>query len=411
MTDYTDRIKSIKSSHGKYCGYELDYVLAALDTEHPDFKKTSFVARFERAFAERFGKRYAISCNSATSGLHAALAAAGVGPGDEVISPALNVIMSAYVTMHLGGVPVFADVDRHTHNIDPVDVARKVTPRTKAIIAVAWNGLPVDIDPLLKISRENGIILIEDVAQDVLGRNAGRISGTIGDIGVWSFNYKKHISGGTEGGMICADDEALATRIRKFAGIGYRTLGAMTGGTSLSKPEFQDPNFERFDSVGLNYRMSEISAAICLGQLERVDALVARRKECGRLFREAVAGCSWIVPQAIPQGIEHSYYTIVMDYHGEARFDVPWKRFYNRYIELGGDGFYAELQCPYNEPSMRGRDFGYGPLRRGLCPVAESLQPRLMKFKGNYRDLDIARRKADILRRLVDEMDAGKLAA
>lgn len=402
MTDYNERIRRIKDSRGKYTGNEIDYVLDALDTEATDFKKTSFVARFERAFAERFGKRYAISCNSATSALHAALAAAGVGPGNEVISPAFNVIMSAYATIHLGGVPVFADVDRDTHNIDPADVARKITPKTKAIIAVAWNGLPVDIDPLAGLARKHGVVLIEDVAQDVLGRNRGRISGTVGDVGIWSFNYKKHLSGATEGGIMCTDDEQLAVRMRKFAGIGYRTLSAVSGGTSLAKPEFQNPDFERFDSIGLNYRMSEISAAVLLGQLERIDELVARRKECGRLFNEAVAGCDWIVPQKVPAGLEHSYYTVAMVYHGAARFNVPWKRFYERYVELGGDGFYAELQCPYNEPSLRGRDFGGGALGPGLCPVAESLQPRIMKFKGNYRDLDMARKKAEILRGVVE---------
>jgi len=411
MTDTKNRIESIMRADAKYCGNELEYVLAALDTQHPDFKKSSFVARLETRFAERFGKRYAIACNSATSGLHAALAAAGVGTGDEVISPAFNVIMSAYATIHLGGVPVFADVDRETHNIDPVDVARRITPRTKAIIAVAWNGLPIDIDPLAELAERHGLILIEDVAQDVLGTNQGRISGTTGDIGVWSFNYKKHLSGATEGGMLCTDDEALATAMRKFGGIGYRTLGSATGGTSLSRPEFQNPDFERFDSIGLNYRMSEISAAVVLGQLERVEDLVGQRQECGRIFREAVADCDWMVPQAIPDGLVHSFYTIVFEYTGEARFGVPWKSFYNRYVEMGGDGFYAELQCPYNEPSMRGSDFGNGVHTRGLCPVAESLQPRLMKFKGNYRDMTVAQSKADLLSQLVAEVNSGALAA
>ena len=138
---------------------------------------------------------------------------------------------------------------------------------------------------------------------------------------------------------------------------------------------------------------------------------MARRRECGRLFNEAVAGHDWMGPQKVPAGIEHSYYTVAMVYEGAERFGVPWKRFYDRYAELGGDGFYAELQCPYNEPSLRGRDFGRGKLGRGLCPVAESLQPKIMKFKGNYRDLEVARKKAEILRRVVEEVAAGDLAA
>ena len=120
-----------KHPYGKYNGNELEYVTRVL-SEDPEEAGVAWVPQLESTFAERFGKKYGIACNSATSGLHMALAAAGVGRGDEVISPALNVVMGAYVTLHLGAIPIFADVDPATHNIDPADVARKITPRTKA---------------------------------------------------------------------------------------------------------------------------------------------------------------------------------------------------------------------------------------------------------------------------------------
>lgn len=127
-------INGVRGPFGKYNGNEAEYVLRALNSEDAENRERPWVQRFEEAFAEKVGAKYAVAVNSGTSGLHAALFAAGVGPGDEVIQPAMTVVMDAYATIHLGGIPVFADIDPTTQTIDPEDVARKVTPRTKAII-------------------------------------------------------------------------------------------------------------------------------------------------------------------------------------------------------------------------------------------------------------------------------------
>jgi perosamine synthetase len=388
--------------YGKYNGNETNYVLKALDSENPDGGDYPWVTKFEEAFAAKIGTKFAISVNSGTSGLHAALYAAGISAGDEVIQPALTVIMDAYATIHLGGIPVFADINPSTLNIDPNDIIRKLTPKTKAILTVSWFGLPVDMDPIKDIAKKNNLIIIDDSAETLLGRYKGVISGSNADIGVFSFEQKKHITTGSEGGMIVTNNENLATRARKFAGIGYKHMTATAGRTHLAMSTVQDPNYERFDTIGLNYRMNAVSAAIGLAQLERVEHIVSRRQACASFYREAIDGCSWLIPQEIQLGFEHSYYTFAVDYRGLQDRKVSWRDFYNQYKQMGGDGFYGNVMIPYLEPALIGKQFGKTILAPGLCPKAEEIQKRIMAFKTNYRDLGIAKLKAEILSNLID---------
>lgn len=402
--------QALRNPVGKYSGNELSYVMQALDSEDPRNKSSPWTQRLERAFCEALGSRYAIAHNSGTSGLHSALAAAGVRPGDEVIIPALTVIMDAYAALHLGGIPVFADVDPGTQNIDPSDVARKITSRTKAIITVSLQGLAADVLPIMRLATPHGITVVEDCAQAMLARypvvdapRGWKYSGTIGHLGVFSFESKKHLSTG-EGGMVVTNDSQLAERARKFGGLGYKNLSAEAGRMSILPSEFQDPQYERFDTVGLNYRMPEICAAVGLGQLERVHDLVARRQQIARMFDEAVAGCDWMIPQEVPEGYGHSYYTYAVHYHGEQAHGVQWKQFWQMYKEAGSDGFYGACRVPYLEPvfqtiSVNGRSYG-----QGLCPMAEEIQLRIMQFKTNYRDLTVARQKTEALARLIDRL-------
>ena len=393
-----------KNPYGKYNGKEMEYILQVLDSDNPVNKEESWTQRFEEEFCKVMSVKYAITCNSGTSGLHAALIAAGVGPGDEVISPALTVIMDAYAIIHVGATPVFADVDPETYTIDPRDVPKKITPKTKAIITVSLQGIPVDIDPIMKIAEENNIMVIEDSDQTVLGMYNGRIAGTLGHIGVFSFENKKHLTCGSEGGMIVSNGEKLAQRARKFAGIGYKHMTATAGRTSLALSKVQDPAYERFDTIGLNYRMTEVSAAIGLAQLERVHSLVSRRQDIAKMFDEAVEDCDWIVKQKIPNGYIHSYYTYAVNYFGDDKIGITWKEFYNRYREMGGDGFYGACKIPYLEPVFRNLEINGVTYKKGFCPVAEEIQPKIMQFKTNYRNLDIAKRKTEILRKLINSI-------
>jgi perosamine synthetase len=204
--------------------------------------------------------------------------------------------------------------------------------------------------------------------------------------------------------MVVTDDPRLAERVRKFAGIGYKNLTAEAGRMSMLPEQFQDPFYERFDTLGLNYRMPEICAAVGLAQLERAEAIVARRRAVASLFAEAVAGCAWMLPQRTPVGYEHSYYTYSVRYLGDQRHGVAWKEFWRRYKGMGGDGFYGACRVPYLEPVYRTLKLAGPPPGPGLCPVAEEIQPQIMQFKTNYRDLDVARRKTQILAQLIDEL-------
>ena len=149
--------------------------------------------------------------------------------------------------------------------------------------------------------------------------------------------------------------------------------------------------------------MTEISAAIGLAQVERVKFLVSRRQKVARMFAEAVSGCEWLVPQSVPENYENSYYTYVVKYYGEERFGIKWKEFYNRYIEMGGDGFYSACKVPYLEPVFKNLEVNGTGYKKGLCPIAEDLQSRIMQFKTNYRDLNVARQKADALKKLIEK--------
>ena len=159
--------------------------------------------------------------------------------------------------------------------------------------------------------------------------------------------------------------------------------------------------YERFDTIGLNYRMNEISAAVGLGQLDRLDEIIAKRKACGALFEEAVADCSFMIPQFISDDYESSYYTFAVRYLGEELYGVSWQDFYQRYMELGGDGFYGACQVPYLEPVFKDKA-NYTP---GLAPQAEAIQRQLMQFKTNYRDLDKAASKIILLKELLKKIE------
>ena len=267
---------------------ELIYIKEVLDSGFGSSTTGNMNQRLEAAFAERFGVRYAITHANGTATMHSCLAAAGVGPGDEVIVPALTVISTGSVVLHQNAMPVFADIRPDTFNIDPADVARKITPRTRAIIPVGLYGLPADMDPIMELARQHGLTVIEDNAQCFLGMIGGRIAGTIGHMGSFSFENSKHMTTG-DGGIVITDDEALAKRIRKFHGLGYSTIEATDGRVRLRIDDFQNPRFLRHDAFGWNYRLPEVAAAVGLAQLGRLDHYVAKRQAIARLYLEAIA--------------------------------------------------------------------------------------------------------------------------
>tara|TARA_R100000315_G_scaffold62399_1_gene43723 strand:- start:1689 stop:2852 length:1164 start_codon:yes stop_codon:yes gene_type:complete len=373
---------------GKYNGNELEYVLDVLDSENQERKANPFVNRFENQFSKKFRSKYAIAHNSGTSTLHSCLVAAGVKCGDEVISPAHTVIMNSFVTLQIGATPVYVDIDPDTFNMCPKDLENKITEKTKAIQVVHMHGNPSDMIEIMRISEKYDIPVIEDSAQCVLGFIDGKLVGTFGDMASWSFENKKHISTG-EGGMVTTDNKDYATIVRKHGGLGYKTLEAGQSLRQLLPKDFQNPYYKRHDTLGYNYRMNELTAAVGLGQLERVDFLVERRQEIAKMYDDIFKDIWYIKPQKVLDGHTNTYWTYTVTYEGK-----DWFKVYDNVKNAGGDGFYGGLSIPYEEPVMKKYHY-----IKGECPNAEKIQPKMMQFKCNYRDLSEAERKIQILKK------------
>lgn len=372
--------------------------MEVLNDQFRNSKSGSMVRRLEERFAELFGVKYAIAQVNGTATLHSALAAVGVGPGDEVIVPPLTMMSTCFAVLQCGAVPVFADVDPATFTLDPASVVTKASSRTKAIVPVALYGLSADVDALIAVARPFRAAVIEDSAQCFLGTCRGRIAGTIGDVGSYSFQISKHITAG-EGGMLVTNDEGLAVGARRFGSLGYASVGAGSRQAKVVREVIQDPCYERHLTVGWNYRMPEPCAAIALGQTERLQVFVALRCAVAELFAEAHCGCSWLIPQAVPPGYTHSWWAYVVKLENDGAFS--WYDFREKFRELGGDAVYGAWQLSYLEPVLRGTAVGTERYEMGLCPVAESLQPRLIQFKTNYLDLAVAERQAEALSKTI----------
>ncbi|MDR2409544.1 MAG: DegT/DnrJ/EryC1/StrS family aminotransferase [Bacteroidales bacterium] len=404
----------VLSNPSKYLGSELEYLRKVLDGESWSATGGGWANGLEKAFAQKIGARYGIAFNSGTSTLHAALEAAGVGPGDEVISPAITVIMDSTATFHANAIPVYCDVLPDTFTMDPVDLERKITTRTKAIIPVAIYGLPCDMDAIMSIAQKHNLIVIEDDAQAVLSEYKGKTLGTVGHMASFSFENTKHISCG-EGGMILTDNEKYAEAVRKIGGHGFKNLKAEEGRVRLNADIFQSPDYKRHDVLGWNYRLSEFNAAVAYAQLERVDELVNLRIQSANIFIDVMKECDYLIPQVQPEGYMNSYYTLGVVYRGDESIGVSWQDFRKEYIEAGGDGIYGAWSVPYLEPMIANRRFVsrcpeiYKSVRytKGLCPVAEEIQTKIMQFKTNYRDLELAKVKAQVLKNLIKKL-AGK---
>jgi perosamine synthetase len=394
----------------KYYGNEFEYLKKVLNSEEWTSTGGGWNHTLEEEFSKKFNSKYAVAFNSGTSTLHAALEAVGVTAGDEVISPALSVIMNTTATMHANAIPVYVDVDPETFLIDPKDIERKITPKTKAIMTVSLFGLSPDMDPIMEIAKKHNIAIIEDNAQCFLGTYKNKIVGTMGDIASYSFENSKHMSCG-EGGIIITDNEEYAMMCRKIGGHGFKNLRAEEGRIKLNKDDFQYPDYKRVDELGWNYRLSEFGAAIALAQLENLERNILNRIKTTTMFLNVIKStdCDYLILQKTPANCTHTYWTTPLLYEGEKSIGVPWEDFRREYVKQGGDGFYGACSVAYLEPMVSERKFvrrlpqvykdvHYEP---GLCPISEQLQTKLMQFKNNYRDYQLAEQKAHALEKTI----------
>ena len=235
------------------------------------------VERFERAFAQTIGVRHAVSSNSGTSALHLALAALGIGAGDEVIVPDFTIIASVCAVLYTGATPVFVDVEADICTLDPALVAAAITPRTRAILAVHIYGHSADMDALAALANGHGLWLVEDAAEAHGARYRGRACGALGDVAAFSFYGNKIVSTG-EGGMLTTDDDALAARARSLRDMAHRPGQRFT-----------------HDELGYSYRMGSLAAAVGLGQLQHLDEFLAHKRWMAAAYRERLGGIAGLI--------------------------------------------------------------------------------------------------------------------
>ena len=272
------------------------------------------VAEFERRFAERHRVPHALATTSCTTALHLILAAMGIGPGDEVIVPSFTWVATANAVLYCGGTPVLADVDRRTNNIDPADVARKLTPRTKAVIAVHLFGLCADMDALRAVLPA-GMPIIEDAACASGASYKGVPAGGLGAAAAFSFHPRKSITTG-EGGMVTTRDKnlaALADMLRNH-------------GASISEEQrHKGPRpylLAEFNLLGFNYRLTDLQGAVGLVQLSKLDRFIEERERWARWYMEQLGGIPWLRMPVLPAQGQHAWQAFVT-YVDPARAPMP----------------------------------------------------------------------------------------
>ncbi len=325
--------------------------------------------QFERDFAAYTGAKHAIAVNSCTAALHLGLIAAGIGPGDEVITTPLTFAATANVIEHVGARPVFADIDRRTQNLDPARVAEKITPRTKMIVPVHMLGRAADMDPLLALAAAHNLKIMEDAAHAVETVYRGRHAGTIGHFAAFSFYANKNVTTG-EGGMLTTDDDDAAEHIRRLR---------LHGISKDAWKRYSAEGFTPYELVepGYKYNMLDLTAALGLGQLRRVEENWRIRERLVMLYNEGlseVPGLTIPALEPLAPGDRHAWhlYTIALDLEG---------------MTIGRAAFIDALQARnigsgihYTALHMQGyyrEHYGY---KRGDLPNAEWVSDRTVSL-------------------------------
>jgi perosamine synthetase len=254
---------------------------------------------FERRFAQHCGAAHAVGVSSWTTGAFLVLKAWGIGPGDEVIVPSLTFIASVNVIRHAGAMPIFVDVDPATYNVDPDDIARKITPRTRVLMPVDQIGLPCDIDAINKLAQKHGLHVLDDAACAFASRNNERPVGALAEIAVFSLHARKVVTT-AEGGMIVTNDQEFADRLRRLRHQGMSL-------SDFARHRLPPTTFESYPEIGYNYRITDIQAAIGLAQLDRLEDMLARRRDVADRYQRHFRNHSLVIPPHVPAGLSHNW--------------------------------------------------------------------------------------------------------
>ena len=352
---------------------------------HPDFYGGEHVRALECAWAESVGAKHAVSCNSNTSGLFAAIGAAGIGPGDEVIVTPYTMSASATAIVGYNGVPVFADIQPDIFCLDPASIRERITPRTKALMVVHLFGHPADMDPILDIAREHNLVVIEDAAQAPGAMYKERKVGTLGDMTVFSLNYHKHIHTG-EGGIVVTNSNDYAERLQLIRNHGESVVGPK-GVTNL------------VNTFGFNLRLTEIQAAIGLAQLPKLPPLQDVRIENAEYLSRHIGALPGLQAPVVSPACKHVYYVQAFLYD-EAVLGISRERFVEAVcaeLPTAEDRDWPLLSVGYATPlyllPMYQRQIAFGPsgwpfkspfyhgqvdYREGLCQMTEQIEKSLI---------------------------------
>jgi perosamine synthetase len=335
------------------------------------------VDEFERAFADFVGANEAVAVCNGTAALHATTHALGIEPGDEVIVPPITFASTASCIVFQGGVPVFADVDPNTLLIDPGQAEAKITPRTKAIIAVDYTGQPCDYEKLQAVADQHDLALVADACHSLGGAYRDRPVGSLADLNVFSFHPVKHITTG-EGGMITTDDTTLASRLRMFRNHGITT--------DHRQREELGSWFYEMVNLGYNYRITDFQCALGLSQLRKLPGWLEQRQEIVRRYNQAFSDLSTIVPLEVRPEVTHAYHLYVIQLElGDLQCDrgVIFSTLRNNSIGVNVHYIPVHLHPFYRE------HFATKP---GDCPIAESAYERLLTLpihpRMSSKDID-----------------------
>jgi perosamine synthetase len=351
--------------YGRQSVDEAD-IQAVVDVLRSDWLTTGpKVAEFEEAFAARAGAAHAVSFSSGTAALHAAAFAAGLKSGDEAITTPMTFAATANCVLYQGATPVFADVSRDTLNLNPEEVAKKISPKTRAILPVDYAGHPAELTPILEIARERGLIVIEDACHALGAEYAGRRVGGIADMTVFSFHPVKHITTG-EGGMVTTNNPQFAETLRRFR----------NHGISSDARQRQSAGQWHYEMVllGFNYRLPDIVCALGIQQLKRLDANLARRREIAALYTAAFREIPGVIPPPVRPEANPAWhlYPIRLDLE---KLTVDRAQIF-RALRAENIGVNVHYIPVHYHPYYRDR-FGY---KGGEFPVAEDAYQRLISL-------------------------------
>lgn len=337
-----------------------DDIQAVVEVLRGDFLTTGpKIAEFEQMICDYTGAKYAVAIANGTAALHAACFAAGIGPGDEVITTPITFAASANCVLYCGGTPVFADVKPDTYNIDPEDIERKITEKTKAIIIVDYTGQPCEMDEIYAIAEKHNLLVIEDAAHALGADYKGTPVGNLSDMTTFSFHPVKHITTG-EGGMIVTNNEELYERLKLF-----RSHGITRDKRFLTDDE-GDWYYQQLE-LGYNYRITDIQCALGISQMKKLDAFVQKRRELVRRYNDAFKNETRIICPKQHEGCHNSWHLYVIQVQN--RKEV--------FEKLRAEGINVNVHYipVYHHPYYRSH--GYGET---YCPNAEKLYEHIISL-------------------------------